>query len=94
MLLFGICLGARGPIVASLSAKLFPGPGLASIYGTIYAFLSVGSGIGALLSGVLHDLSGGCRAGFLLSLACVVVASAPFWTSRELVPQVGAPREH
>ena len=60
--LFGICQGARGPIVASLSARLFAGPGLATIYGTIYACMSVGSGIGALLAGVLHDATGGYRA--------------------------------
>lgn len=57
VLLFGICQGARRPIVASLSARLFPGPGLATIYGTIYACLSIGSGIGALLrGGGLHAL--------------------------------------
>jgi MFS family permease len=84
--LFGICQGARGPIVASLSARLFPGPGLATIYGTIYACMSVGSGIGALLAGVLHDATGGYRATFALSMACVLVASTPFWTSDALVP--------
>ncbi len=86
VLLFGLCQGARGPVVASLSARLFPGPGQAAIYGAIYACMSVGSGLGALLSGVLHDLSGGYRASFVLSMACVIAAAAPFWTSRILIP--------
>lgn len=86
VLLFGLCQGARGPVVASLSARLFPGPGQAAIYGAIYACMSVGSGLGALLSGVLHDLSGGYRASFVLSMACVLAAAAPFWTSRLLIP--------
>ncbi len=86
VLLFGICQGARGPVVASLSARLFPGPGQAAIYGTIYACMSVGSGLGALLSGVLHDLTGGYRASFLLAMVCVVVAALPFWTSKQLIP--------
>jgi len=86
VLLFGICQGARGPVIASLSARLFPGPGQATIYGAIYACMSVGSGIGALLSGVLHDLTGGYRATFVLSMACVVFAAAPFWTSNALIP--------
>lgn len=86
VLLFGICQGARGPLVASLSARLFPGPGQAAIYGAIYACMSVGSGLGALLSGVLHDLSGGYRVNFVLSMACIVVATVPFWTSRLLTP--------
>lgn len=84
VLLFGICQGARGPLIASLSARLFPGPGQAAIYGAIYACMSVGSGLGALLSGLLHDLTGGYRASFVLALACVLLAAAPFWTSNTL----------
>ncbi|MDO9075506.1 MAG: MFS transporter [Rubrivivax sp.] len=86
VLLFGLCQGARGPVIASLSARLFPGPGQAAIYGAIYACMSVGSGLGALLSGVLHDMSGGYRASFVLSMVCVLAAAAPFWTSRILIP--------
>ena len=86
VLLFGLCQGARGPLVASLNARLFPGPGQAAIYGAIYACMSVGSGLGALLAGVLHDVTGGYRAAFLLSLACMLLAAAPFWTSNRLAP--------
>jgi len=86
VVLFGIFQGARGPIIASLSARLFPGPGQATIYGAIYACMSIGSGVGALLSGVLHDLTGGYRATFLLSMACVLIAATPFWTSNALIP--------
>lgn len=93
VVLFGICQGARGPVVASLSAKLFSGPGQATVYGAIYALMSVGTGLGAALSGALHDWTGGYRAGFLLALACIALAAAPFWTSRDaLVPQRAAPR--
>ncbi len=84
ILLFGLFQVARGPIVASLSARLFPNPGLATIYGTIYACMSIGAGLGALLSGVLHDLTGGYRASFVLSMVCVAIAALPFWTSNTL----------
>jgi MFS family permease len=87
VLLFGICQGARGPLIAGLSARLFAGPGQSTIYGVIYACMSVGSGIGALLSGTLHDLTGGYRAAFLLSMVCVLLAALPFWTSDSLVPR-------
>lgn len=86
VVLFGIFQGARGPIIASLSARLFPGHGQATIYGAIYACMSIGSGVGAMLSGVLHDLTGGYRAAFLLSMACVLLAATPFWTSSKLIP--------
>ncbi len=85
VLLFGICQGARGPLIAGLSARLFSGPGQATIYGVIFACMSVGSGIGALLAGALHDLTGGYRAGFVLSMVCVLLAALPFWTSDALI---------
>ena len=91
VLLFGICQGARGPITASLSTRLFPGPGLAPIYGTIYACMSIGAGLGALLSGVLHDLTDGYRASFVLSMVCIGFAVAPFWTTNALVPRPAEP---
>ena len=92
VLLFGVCQGARGPVVASLSAKLFSGRGQSTVYGAIYALMSVGTGLGALLSGALHDWTGGYRAGFLLALVCVALAAAPFWLSQQqLVP---APSPH
>ena len=84
VLLFGICQGARGPVVAGLSARLFSGRGSATVYGAIYALMSLGTGAGALLSGALHDWTGGYRAGFLLALGCVAFAAAPFWTSDAL----------
>lgn len=79
VLLFGISQGARGPIVSTLCAKFFPGAGLATIYGTIYASIPLGSATGAFVSGWLHDVTGGYRAGFVLSMVSVLLAVAPFW---------------
>ena len=79
VLLFGISQGARGPIVSTLCAKFFPGAGLATIYGTIYATIPLGSAMGAFVSGWLHDVTGGYRAGFVLSMVSVLLAVAPFW---------------
>lgn len=91
VLLFGICQGARGPVVASLSARLFSGPGQSTVYGAIYALMSLGMALGTVLSGALHDWTGGYRAGFALSLACIALAAAPFLLSQgQLVPAVPA----
>ncbi len=84
VLLFGISQGARGPIVASLTARLFRGPGFATINGTIFASMSIGGALGSWASGVLYDWTGGYRASFAFSMACVLVAVAPFWTARPL----------
>ncbi|MBK9136393.1 MAG: MFS transporter [Betaproteobacteria bacterium] len=82
--LFGLFQGARGPVVASLSARLFAGPGQATVYGAIYALMSLGVAAGSLLAGALHDWTGGYRAGFLLALGCIALAAAPFWLSQWL----------
>ena len=84
VLLFGISQGARGPIVASITARLFKGPGFATINGTIFACMSIGGAIGSWMSGVLFDMTGGYRASFAFSMVCVLIAVAPFWTPRPL----------
>ncbi len=84
VVLFGIAQGARGPIVSTLSARIFPGRAQATIYGTIYACMSLGAALGAYTSGLLFDLSGTYRLGFALSMVGVLAAVAPFWTSRAI----------
>ena len=79
VLLFGLAQGARGPIVSSLAARLFPGAGFATIYGTIFATMSFGSGLGAWMSGVLHDATGGYSASFVFSFVSLLVAACAFW---------------
>jgi MFS family permease len=81
---FGLCMGVRGPIVSSIATRKFAGPKVATIYGLIYSANAIGAAFGSLLGGVLHDLTGGYRAGFGLSLAAVALAVAPFWTVKEL----------
>ena len=81
---FGIAQGARGPIISGLCTRLFPGPGLATIYGTLYTFMSMGAAGGALLSGWLHDLTGGYTVSIMFSMAMVFFAVSPFLFSRTL----------
>jgi len=84
VLVFGLCMGVRGPIVSSIATRRFAGPRVATIYGTIYATNAVGAAFGSLMGGVLHDFTGGYRAGFLFSLGAVALAAAPFWAVRAL----------
>lgn len=77
---FGLCMGVRGPIVSSIGARFFAGPNVASIYGVIYASNALGAALGSWLGGLLHDLSGGYRAGLVMALAFIGLAAAPFWT--------------
>jgi MFS family permease len=84
VVLFGFCMGTRGPIVSSVSARYFAGPHVATIYGAIYSANAIGAASGALWGGLLHDFTGGYRAGLLFALVFLVGAAAPFWAVREL----------
>jgi MFS family permease len=84
VLFFGMSQGARGPIVSSLASRIFPGPGFATIFGTIFMCMSIGSGLGSLASGLLHDWTGGYRASFVVSMVSIGLAAMPFWASAAL----------
>jgi MFS family permease len=78
--MFGLCMGVRGPLVSSVCAKYFAGANVATIYGTIYATNALGAAFGSYLGGLLHDLTGGYRAGLTLALVFIAAAATPFWT--------------
>jgi MFS family permease len=77
---FGFCMGVRGPIVSSVSARYFAGPRVATIYGVVYASNAVGAALGAFAGGLLHDLTGGYRAGLCMAIVLMLLAAMPFWT--------------
>lgn len=81
---FGSAMGARGPIVSSLAARHFGGAAFATIYGTMFAWMSVSGALATFIAGWLYDVTGGYRAGLFFSMASVLVAMAPFWTSRPI----------
>jgi len=84
VLAFGICQGARGPIVSSISTRLFAGKNVAAIYGIIFASNAVGAGLGSLMAGLLHDFSGSYRPSFVFSVCALFIAGLPFWRVPEL----------
>ncbi|HEY5292584.1 MAG TPA: MFS transporter [Burkholderiales bacterium] len=84
VLIFGICQGARGPIVSSISTRLFAGNHVAGIYGVIFASNAVGAGLGSLMAGLLHDFSGSYRPSFVFSVCALFIAGLPFWRVPEL----------
>lgn len=80
VIVFGMCQGMRGPIISTIATRHFAGARVATIYGTIYAMNALGAAFGSLMGGVLHDITGGYRAGFVFSLCAIAVAVLPFWT--------------
>ena len=87
---FGTMMGARGPIVSSLAARHFKGPGFATIYGTMFGWMSLAGAFAAFLSALLYDYTGGYKAGLVFAMATVIVAVSPFWSRH---PLANAPAE-
>lgn len=79
---FGSMMGARGPIVSTLAVRHFGGAGYATIYGTMFAWMSTAGAIAGLVSALLFDLTGGYFAGLAFGATTALVAVSPFWIGR------------
>ena len=66
IVLFGTMQGSRGPLIATAAARMYSGAGLGSIYGGLALAMGLGAAVGSWSAGLLHDLTGGYGAGFLL----------------------------
>ncbi|MGE0701336.1 MAG: MFS transporter [Hyphomicrobiaceae bacterium] len=80
VLLFGINQGTRGPVISTLVATLFAGGGVGRVYGTIALGMGFGAASGSWLSGILHDMTGGYLASFLVAAGAAALGMATFWT--------------
>lgn len=79
VLFFGLCQGARGPVVTTMAARLFPGGGLGSIYGAITIGLGLGAAAGSWISGLLYDVTGNYLLSFGLAGVASVIGLAQFY---------------
>ncbi|MCW5748640.1 MAG: MFS transporter [Alphaproteobacteria bacterium] len=77
ILLFGGTMGSRGPMISTLATLRYRGAHVGRIYGLITCGMGAGGALGAWLGGLVHDLSGGYRGCFILSLIALVLAAVP-----------------
>jgi MFS family permease len=84
VLTFGASQGARGPVISTLSARIFANGAVGAIFGCIFMIMQFGSALGAWIGGFLHDMTGDYRAGFIFSALSVLGAVSPFWYSKRL----------
>ena len=81
---YGLSMGARGPIIATLQAKLFAGRGLGAIYGMTMMGQGLGAGLSAWFGGVLFDLTGGYNLLFCISIFSTLICISLFWMTPEI----------
>jgi MFS family permease len=80
---FGGGMGSRGPIVSSLSARLFPGQ-VGAVFGAIMIGMGLGGAFGSWIAGWLYEATGGYHAGFAVAISAMIVGMAQFWLIEEL----------
>ena len=83
LLCFGGAMGSRGPVVSSLTARLFEGQ-VGAVFGLIMIGLGLGGAFGAWVAGWLHEATGDYRAGFAVAISACLVGTATFWLIPEL----------
>ncbi|MEO8441083.1 MAG: MFS transporter [Betaproteobacteria bacterium] len=96
VLLFGAMQGSRGPLIATLVARLFAGAGVGSIYGGLALAMGLGGAAGSWGAGLLHDLTGGYGAGFFMAALGAVTGIVLFQTigSLNVRSEIGTEYKH
>lgn len=92
VVLFGAMQGSRGPLIATLVARWFAGAGIGSIYGGLALAMGLGAAVGSWGAGLLHDLTGGYGAGFVVGALGSAVGIILFWTMGKNVEHDGGTR--
>ncbi len=83
MLGFGGAMGSRGPIVSSLSAKLFPGQ-VGAVFGAVMIGMGLGGAFGSWIAGWLYEHTGDYTWGFAVAIGAMLIGIAQFWLIEEL----------
>ena len=83
LLCFGGAMGSRGPVVSSLTARLFEGQ-VGAVFGLIMIGLGLGGAFGAWLAGWLYEATGDYRAGFAVAIGACLIGTLTFWLIPEL----------
>lgn len=83
LLCFGGAMGSRGPVVSSLTARLFEGQ-VGVVFGLITIGLGFGGATGAWLAGFLHDATGGYGASLTVAALASLGGIVIFWTVPDL----------
>lgn len=83
VLLFGTMQGSRGPLVAVLAARHYPGA-MGRVYGMVMMCSGVGAAVGSWSSGHLFDLTHSYQAGFALAAISAACGLSIFWLVRQM----------
>jgi MFS family permease len=89
-LVLGISWTATTPLTAAIAADRYGPRHLGLIFGSLFTFMNLGFGVGALLDGVIYEATGGYSAALLVNVALGLAAAI----GAALVPHTGRERRH
>lgn len=75
---FGSMIGSRGPLITATALRIFRGPRVGTIFGTISIGSGLGSAFGSWGGGLIHDASHSYNPLILFALVSVVLGMIPF----------------
>lgn len=87
-LVLGISWTATTPLTAAIAADRYGPKHLGLIFGSLFTFMNLGYGVGAVLDGVIFEATGGYTAALLLNVILGLAASVAVG----LVPLLGSER--
>jgi MFS family permease len=87
-LVLGISWTATTPLTAAIAADRYGPKHLGLIFGSLFTFMNIGFGIGALLDGIIYEATGGYTAALVINAVLGVVAAL----AAVLVPLLGSDR--
>ncbi len=78
VVLFGFSQGTRGPLVATLTSREFPGRMAGPVFGCVASAGGIGGALGSWIAGWLYDHTGRYEASFVLAAASLVLGAVAF----------------
>jgi MFS family permease len=79
-LILGVSWTATTPLTAAIAADRYGPRHLGVVFGTMFTFMNIGSGLGAFLDGLIFELAGGYRLALVASAVLGGLAALVVWS--------------
>jgi MFS family permease len=79
MICYGFGNGSRTAILPTMTADLFPGERVGSVYGILASAITISTSFAPWFAGYLFDVTGSYRQAFSMVIGCLVMACIVIW---------------
>ena len=76
---YGFGNGFRTSILPTMTADLFPGNRVGSVYGIMTSAITISTSLAPWFAGYMFDVTGSYREAFSMVIGCLLVACTLFW---------------